>query len=107
MSVDNVFTRLPGALPEELFQTLLRRDTVHIERIVSRGHSTPIGQWYDQAWDEWVLLLQGCAVLRYANSDTVITLNAGDYLFIPAHTKHRVDFTQPDRDSVWLAVHVY
>lgn len=107
LSATNIFKDIPESLKEELFETLLRSDNIHIERIVSRGHVTPTGQWYDQAWDEWVILLQGQAALRYQAEDASTTLNPGDYLLIPAHTKHRVEWTLPDVDSVWLAIHLY
>lgn len=104
-AVANIFSDIPRQRQEELFQTLLQRDNIRIERIVSAGHITPAGLWYDQAWDEWVILLQGQAIVRYAVDDRDISLQAGDYLFIPAHTKHRVDWTLPDSNSVWLAIH--
>ncbi len=102
----NIFADIPKALPEELFTSLLKRDSVHIERIVSKGHSTPPEQWYDQAWDEWVIMLEGQAVLVYEDLST-LPLSAGDYVLIPAHTKHRVEWTVPDINTVWLAVHLY
>lgn len=101
----NLFEHIPVNFAGELFQTLLARETLKIERIVSRGHATPEGQWYDQDWDEWVLLLQGQAGLAYADGQ-VTGLEAGDYLLIPAHTRHRVAWTAPDENTVWLAVHV-
>ena len=106
MQVDNIFKDIPGQLKDELFQTLLQRDNFRIERVVSKGHITPVGQWYDQAWDEWLILLQGQAVLCYQKNNAKITLNTGDYLLIPAHTKHRVDWTLPDDNSIWLAIHM-
>jgi cupin 2 domain-containing protein len=102
----NIFAHIPQQLDTELFETLLRKDQVHIERIVSKGHITAEGEWYDQAWDEWVILLQGQAVLRYQTDGTVLTLMAGDYVFIPAHTLHRVEWTASDTDCIWLAVHL-
>lgn len=103
----NIFTHIPEQLSEEFFDTLLKQDHVHIERIISRGHTTPPDQWYDQAWDEWVLLLQGEAVLWYEQPKQMITLTAGDYLLIPAHTRHRVEWTALDEETLWLAVHLY
>ncbi|MCL7422180.1 MAG: cupin domain-containing protein [Methylobacter sp.] len=102
----NIFSNIPSQLPEELFECLLERDNVHIERIVSRGHVTPEGYWYDQAFDEWVMLLQGQAVICYERDQARIALKAGDYLLIPAHTRHRVKWTAPDTDCVWLAIHL-
>ncbi len=102
----NIFDNIPAQLPEELFECLLKRDGLHIERIVSQGHVTPVGQWYDQEGDEWVLLLQGQAVIVYQQNLHSIHLMPGDYLLIPAHTRHRVEWTQPNADTIWLAVHL-
>lgn len=101
----NIFANIPDNLPEELFTSLLKQDKVHIERIVSKGHNTPAGQWYDQEQDEWVIVLQGQAVLVYEQSEQ--TLTVGDTVFIPAHTKHRVEWTTPDSHTIWLAIHLY
>lgn len=103
----NIFADIPESLPEELLTTLLKRDSVHIERIVSKGHSTPPEQWYDQAWDEWVIVLEGQAVLVYEQNLQKLPMTAGDYVLIPAHTKHRVEWTTPDNNTVWLAIHLY
>lgn len=103
---NNILTAIPEHLPEELFESLYQRGDVHIERILSKGHSTPAGQWYDQAWDEWILLIQGQAILLYQQNEQAIHLTAGDYLLIPAHTLHRVEWTPPDVNTVWLAVHL-
>ena len=102
----NIFAAIPEQIPEELFAYIFQRDNVYIERIVSKGHITPAGQWYDQAWDEWVILLQGQATLVYEQDQHTEHLKAGDYLFIPAHTRHRVEWTPPDINTVWLAVHL-
>jgi cupin 2 domain-containing protein len=103
----NIYTHIPEQLPEEMFECLLKSEHVNIERIISKGHITTQGHWYDQAWDEWVLLLQGKATLLYENDNRLITLIAGDYLLIPAHTRHRVIWTQPDPVTLWLAVHLH
>lgn len=102
----NIFSDIPAQLPEELFDCVLKQDNIHIERIVSRGHVTPEGYWYDQIFDEWVILLQGQAVVAYEQDQVYFTLKAGDYLFIPAHVKHRVEWTTPEINTVWLAVHL-
>ncbi len=101
---DNIFKNIPAIIPEELLESLVDRKRLKVERIVSRGHCTPAGQWYDQAWDEWVLLLQGEAILAYADGRTV-NMKSGDYLLIPAHTLHRVEWTQLDANTIWLAIH--
>jgi len=103
---DNIYAAIPKLLPEEQFVTLLKQPYAHIERIVSKGHSTPTGQWYDQAWDEWVLVLQGQATIQYQQSGTSISMKTGDYLLIPAHTRHRVEWTDTEVNTVWLAIHL-
>jgi cupin 2 domain-containing protein len=102
----NIFSDIPLQLPEELFDCILKQDNIRIERIVSRGHVTPEGYWYDQAFDEWVILLQGQAIVAYEQDQVCFTLKTGDYLFIPAHVKHRVEWTMPEIDTVWLAIHL-
>lgn len=99
----NLFAALPASSPEELFATLLDRPGLRIERIVSYGHASPEGFWYDQPQGEWVALLTGWAKLRF--EDRVVELRPGDYLDIPAHTRHRVEATSSDEPAVWLAVH--
>jgi cupin 2 domain-containing protein len=104
MLVENLFHHIPREPPAELFTDLLRTDHFHVERIVSAGHASPAGGWYDQAGQEWVLVLAGAARLEFADGASV-ELGAGDYLNIPAHRKHRVAWTDPSRPTVWLAIH--
>ncbi|WP_439625143.1 cupin domain-containing protein [Gemmata sp.] len=99
----NLFAGMPVELPEELFTTLLAAPGARVERIVSHGHASPDGFWYDQDSHEWVVLLKGAARLRF--EDRVVELRPGDFVNIPAHQKHRVDWTAPDEPTVWLAVH--
>lgn len=102
----NIFANLPKALPDEVMETLAEVGSVRIERIVSNGQATPEGEWYDQGWDEWVLLLAGSAGLLIENEGAERTLRAGDYLMIPAHCRHRVAWTDPREKTIWLAVHI-
>jgi cupin 2 domain-containing protein len=102
----NILNAIPEHLPDELIETICRQGNIRIERILSQGHSTPLGQWYDQAWDEWILLLKGQARLSYHHTDQQIQLTAGDYLLIPAHTQHRVEWTPADTTTIWLAIHL-
>jgi cupin 2 domain-containing protein len=88
----------------EKFEQIISGKDIQIERIISTGQTTTSGQWYDQELDEWVILLQGKAELSYAD-DTRIQLKSGDYLLIPAHTKHRVEYTSIEPACIWLAVH--
>ena len=99
----NLFAELPSNLPDELFTTLLEAENVRIERIVSHGHVSPADFWYDQPQHEWVVVLKGAARLRF--EDALIEMKPGDFMNIPAHTKHRVEWTTPDEPTIWLAVH--
>ena len=98
----NLLTDLPSNLPDELFTTLLDAENLRIERIVSHGHASPEGFWYDQDQYEWVVVLQGAA--RLSVEGEIKDLKPGVYINIPAHQKHRVEWTTPDEPTVWLAV---
>ncbi len=104
MKTKNIFTNIPKQLPDEIFEDIISTDNLKIERIISKGHTTPISQWYDQDTDEWILVLQGDAIIAFEDSKDV-HLRVGDYLNIPAHTKHRVSWTIPNTETIWLAVH--
>lgn len=96
---------LPAAdLDGEHFETLLERPGVRVERIISTGQATPEGEWYDQSWDEWVLLLSGEALLLLEGG-AARRLLPGDALLLPAHCRHRVDWTSTDEPTIWLALH--
>ena len=101
--ITNLFTDLPLHLPDELFTSLLEAANVRIERIVSHGHTSPEGFWYDLDQHEWVIVLKGAARLRI--EDQTFEMNPGDFLNIPARKKHRVEWTTPDEPTIWLAVH--
>ncbi|MGC9455948.1 MAG: cupin [Halothiobacillaceae bacterium] len=96
---------LPDEAPDEVFETIRSAPGFNIERIVSRGQATPEGQWYDQPQHEWVLLVQGSARLRFERPARTVELGPGDWVDLPAHCRHRVEWTAPDRQTVWLAVH--
>lgn len=104
--LDNLFAQLPIATEEEeRFDTLLERPGLKIERIVSTGQCSAPGFWYDQDTAEWVVLLEGQAILRLESEAEPRTLRVGDFLEIPAHRRHRVEATSSDGPSVWLAIH--
>ena len=105
VEIRNLFSAIDDKRPDELFETLLQIPGTKLERIVSTGQATPPGEWYDQAGDEWVILLSGAARLRFETPDIEHELQPGDYLLIPAHCRHRVEWTSPDEPSVWLALH--
>jgi cupin 2 domain-containing protein len=102
--VKNLFADISGELAEESCTPIIRTDELRLERIVSRGHASPPGFWYDQETDEWVLLVKGGARLRFDNGRE-IDLKPGDHLLIPRHVCHRVEWTDPEKETVWLAVH--
>lgn len=103
----NLFSGLPTSVDQEHFEVLLKRPGLHIERIVSMGQASPEGFWYDQPQDEWVVLLTGSAGLRFDGESEARKLKPGDWLHIPAHVRHRVEWTDAVQPSVWLAVHSY
>jgi cupin 2 domain-containing protein len=105
MQSGNLFTQAPATADGEVFDELLRGGSFRLERIVSTGQATPPGQWLDQDADEWVVLLAGRARLRLADPPREIDLAPGDWLLIPAHTRHRVEWTEPQAATVWLALH--
>ncbi len=104
----NLLANIPTALTDELTENLVVAKAVRIERIVSTGQSSPPDFWYDQNENEWVAVLQGEAELEFAAMENTATerkrLQAGDFVLIPAHQKHRVAWTTPDLATVWLAV---
>jgi cupin 2 domain-containing protein len=105
MKPQNLFSPLPAVMPEEIFTTLLQGTQFKLERIVSDGQATPVGEWYDQETHEWVLLLSGSASLVFEGEIEECVLRPGDYIHIPAHQRHRVEWTDGRQKTVWLAVH--
>lgn len=100
----NLFADIPAQLPAEIVQILLTAADVRIERILSLGQASPTGFWYDEPTHEWVLLVQGAARLQF-EGEAPFDLCAGTFVNIPAHRRHRVDWTDPDQTTIWLAVH--
>ncbi|MGR9109126.1 MAG: cupin domain-containing protein [Gammaproteobacteria bacterium] len=103
--VGNIYSPVATNSDGETFEILLQTDDFRLERIVSEGHATPAGEWFDQAQDEWVILLQGSAGLSIDGTADPIVLNPGDYLLISARQKHRVEWTSASEKTYWLAVH--
>jgi cupin 2 domain-containing protein len=101
----NLFAGIPSDLPEEAFLTLLAATGLRIERVVSHGHASPDGFWYDQDEHEWVIVLRGAASLRFEGDPQAVPMRVGDTIQIAAHRRHRVEWTTPDEPTVWLAVH--
>lgn len=101
----NIFADLSGKRAEERIDALLSAPGLRIERIVSTGQASPEGFWYDQPEDEWVILLSGSAGLRIEGEAEPRVLRPGDWLRLPPRLRHRVEWTDRDRPTIWLAVH--
>lgn len=106
MLTGNLFRNIPAPQLQEHVDTLLETPGVRLERIVSHGHTTRGDTWYDQQRDEWVVLLRGRARLVIEGQDAPVIMTPGDYVLLPAHCRHRVAWTDPETDTVWLALHV-
>lgn len=104
MTIGNIFAQIPENLEHEVFETLLKTGQLKIERIVSKGHTSPESGWYDQQLNEWVMVLRGKATIEFENENPV-HLSEGSYLQIAAHKKHKVIQTHPNKETIWLAVH--
>jgi len=104
MQISNIFNNIPKNINKELFEDIISKDGIKIQRIVSQGHTTTENEWYDQENDEWVIVLQGGATISFEGQDDV-HLNVGDYINIPAHKKHRVSWTSENEKTIWIAVH--
>lgn len=103
--MEDLFAGVPSTLPRELVDVLVETPGARLERIVSTGQSTPPGEWYDQATSEWVLVLRGSAGLRFEDQAEVVVLRPGSCIDIPAHRRHRVEWTDPAQPTIWLALH--
>ena len=103
----NLFSALPAGRPvDEIFEPLISLPGARIERIVSTGQVTPADAWYDQVDDEWVAVLAGAARLQIEGEAGERQLSLGDWVFLPAHCRHRVTWTQASPPTVWLAIHI-
>jgi cupin 2 domain-containing protein len=107
LTATNLFASIPETLQGELVQDIVNGSGVTIERIVSRGARSPDGFWYDQAWDEWVLLVRGSAGVVIEGQAEIVQMIPGDHLLIPAGIRHRVAWTDGQKDTIWLAVHIH
>jgi cupin 2 domain-containing protein len=101
----NLFADLPTDISNEVVTRLVEAENIRIERIVSLGHASPDGFWYDQDQTEWVLLLRGAALLQFDDEVQPVPLKPGGFVDIAAHRRHRVIWTTPDEPTIWLAVH--
>lgn len=105
MKIENIFFEYGISKSHEIFETLLKSDSFKLERIISSGQATPEGEWLCQELDEWVILLSGKAGLSFEDEECIIDLFPGDYIHIPANKRHRVEWTDKNQKTIWLALH--
>lgn len=101
----NLVERVRPSPEAERVDVLAAGGAFRLERIVSLGHVTPAGEWYDQDECEWVLLVSGRARLQFEGDADELDLRPGDSLLIESHRRHRVSWTDPSTPTVWLALH--
>ena len=103
MTNGDLLRDLMGDCQEEIFQILVQSGPLRIERIISTGQSSPPRFWYDQHEHEFVLVVQGAAVVAFEDGRQV-PLQVGGWLHIEPHQKHRVVSTSENPQTIWLAV---
>ena len=96
-------TAIPAA-GEEVEHTLHQGSNWRLVLIASNQSRCPDGVWMNQSEQEWVMVLRGSARLQLTNPERVVDLSAGDHLFLPAHCRHRVERTDPDPGTLWVAL---
>jgi len=99
----NIFDNIPSNIPEEIIESLIDSNGIKVKRIISKGHISPKDFWYDQDKNEFVIFLKGSAKLLFENDEQII-LSEGDYISIPAQKKHRVEWTDPETETIWVAI---
>ena len=99
----NILLNIPEKISEEIIEVLISSDIIRIERIISENHKSPKDFWYNQNENEFVMVLQGEGDILFDNGE-ILSLKKGDYCFIPAHIKHRIERTSDKEKTVWLAV---
>ncbi len=102
--LNNILKNIPKNLADELVDILAEGKNFRLERVVSKGHTSPKGFWYDQVENEFILLLKGEAEVLFKDDAKPIRLSEGDYINIPAHKKHRVEWTDPEIETIWLVL---
>ena len=98
----NIFDKIIVDKEEENFFEIFKNETIKIEKIVSNGQISPENFWYEQEKSEFILLLEGFAILEFENRE--VELKKGDCLNIKAKQKHRVKFTSLNEPTIWFTV---
>ena len=104
MKIENIFENIPDDVSKEVTKKIFESGKVRLEKIISKGHSSPKGFWYDQEENEWVIILKGKAKLLFEDETESVILSEGDFINIPSHKKHRVEWTDASVYTIWLAV---
>jgi len=107
MGTQNLFLSIPDSFKDERIEILLKTDYFTLQRILSSGQTTAPGEWYDQDEDEWVVVLTGSAGLLFEGETKIHTMRPGDYIHIPAHKRHRMEWTDSKQKTIWLALHYH
>ncbi len=105
MNCNNLFLNIPEKVKKEIFEPIIKNKKFKLERIISQGQCTPEGKWLEQKNNEWVVLLSGKAKLKFEYDRASYLMEAGDYIHIPKGKRHRVEWTDPNKKTVWLALH--
>ncbi|ACC70677.1 cupin domain-containing protein [Paraburkholderia phymatum] len=105
LQTGNLFSGEAKRDDEERIDMLVAGQRLNVERIVSMGHTSPPGFWYDDSRAEWVVLLSGAAVLEFEEDAALHDMRPGDYVLIEPHCRHRVAWTQDNERTVWLAIY--
>jgi len=105
MKTKNIFSEIPENLKDEIFQSIIEKENLKIERIISNGQTTPEDFWYDQNQNEFIILLKGKAKILFEENSEEVELNPGDYILIESHKKHKVTYTSKEETTIWLAIH--
>ncbi len=103
MKPANIYDSIPKNPEAEVLDSIISTPGARIERIISKGHTSPENGWYDQEENEWVMVLEGSGSLTFEDG-SVVSLSKGDHINIPAHCRHRVSWTDPDQLTIWLTV---
>jgi len=104
VNFSNFLDLIPEQVHDEIFQNIINTGRLKIERIISHGQSSPETGWYDQEENEWVMVMEGEAIIEFEDHREV-RLGKNDFLFLKSHRKHRVKWTTPDKKTIWLAIH--
>ena len=101
----NLLAEAPSASGQESEEELCSGRDWRLMRISSNGSRSPDGFWYQQTENEWLTLLKGSARLRLEDPEEWIELSVGDQLMLPAGRRHRLERTDSDPGTVWLALY--